>query len=169
MVAQPFTPCRCLPLTAVTVTAARSGMTTTGSWPPGEETGRQGEEDSVSIEEEEEVDGSCRPSLPKTRRTPNKLYSNAVRSKEWIREQADRLKRQVCYKILKTTSVADTVTLVDVLERLGIDNHFRDEIAAALHLVHREEQKLTTGADDGDQLHIAFLRFRLLRQHGLLN
>ncbi|KAF2939346.1 hypothetical protein DAI22_03g186200 [Oryza sativa Japonica Group] len=90
------------------------------------------------------------------------------RSEEWMRERVDRLKMQVGCKILKTINVPYTVMLVDVLERLHIDNHFRDEIATALQHVfhHDEQQKAAAGFDDGDQLYLESLRFRLLRQHG---
>jgi hypothetical protein len=59
----------------------------------------------------------------------------------------------------------DTVTLVDALERLGVDNHFREEIDVALSRIHGD------GEDDTDvgsshNLHAVALRFCLLRQHG---
>lgn len=76
---------------------------------------------------------------------------------------------QVRSKLLKaksSSSAADMVMLVDTLERLGIDNHFRHEIAAMLHRVHREQQGCTAGSDDDDDLHITSLQFRLLRKHG---
>uniref|UniRef100_A0A0E0D0X2 Terpene synthase metal-binding domain-containing protein n=1 Tax=Oryza meridionalis TaxID=40149 RepID=A0A0E0D0X2_9ORYZ len=62
--------------------------------------------------------------------------------------------------------MAYTVMLVDVLERLHIDNHFRDEIATALQhvLLHHEEHADSVAAVD--LLHLESLRFRLLRQHG---
>jgi hypothetical protein len=58
-------------------------------------------------------------------------------------------------------TAADTLTLVDTLERLGVDNHFRQEIDMALARVHSDEQL------DGGNSHIVSLGFRLLRQHGL--
>ncbi|EAY93450.1 hypothetical protein OsI_15248 [Oryza sativa Indica Group] len=87
------------------------------------------------------------------------------RSEKWSREQVDHLKRQVHCKLLKATSMAYTVMLVDVLERLHIDDHFRDEITTALQhvLLHHEEQNSVVTVD---QLHLESLRFRLLRQHG---
>ncbi|KAM0837782.1 hypothetical protein ACQ4PT_061410 [Festuca glaucescens] len=61
--------------------------------------------------------------------------------------------------------VAATVALVDTVERLGLDSHFREEIAAAISRVHvaGEEGPELAGSDD---LHVAATRFRLLRQHG---
>lgn len=97
------------------------------------------------------------------------------RSEECRRERAEALKGQVRRKLLKATSrissVAEMVVLVDTLERLGIDNHFRHEIAAMLHRVHSEEHGGGGGAAGSDvaddDLHVTSLRFRLLRQHGL--
>ncbi|EAY90099.1 hypothetical protein OsI_11666 [Oryza sativa Indica Group] len=95
--------------------------------------------------------------------------SGSKRSEEWTRGRAEELKVQVRSKLLKAksgSSAADMVMLVDTLERLGIDNHFRHEIAAMLHRVHREQQGCTAGSDDDDDLHITSLQFRLLRKHG---
>nr|ABF96088.1 Terpene synthase, N-terminal domain containing protein [Oryza sativa Japonica Group] len=95
--------------------------------------------------------------------------SGSKRSEEWTRGRAEGLKVQVRSKLLKaksSSSAADMVMLVDTLERLGIDNHFRHEIAAMLHRVHREQQGCTAGSDDDDDLHITSLQFRLLRKHG---
>ncbi|KAL5210024.1 hypothetical protein ABZP36_005647 [Zizania latifolia] len=89
-----------------------------------------------------------------------------------MRERVDQLKTQVRRKLqqLATSSgVANTVALVDALERLGIDNHFHDEIAMALlHVVHCDEHECAAAASGGDNsdLHVTSLRFRLLRQHG---
>ncbi|OEL38904.1 (S)-beta-bisabolene synthase [Dichanthelium oligosanthes] len=87
------------------------------------------------------------------------------RSEEWMRERSNQLKGEVrrMFEAGKTTGVAETVRLVDTLERLGIDNHFREEIDAALGRVHSEELEYFGGYND---LHVVALRFRLLRQHG---
>ena len=80
-----------------------------------------------------------------------------------MRQRADELKMQVRQTLGAgegAMNVADAVTFVDTLERLGIDVHFREEIEAALGRVRREEP------DTGDGLHAVALRFRLLRQHG---
>ncbi|KAL6616441.1 hypothetical protein ACP70R_038711 [Stipagrostis hirtigluma subsp. patula] len=86
------------------------------------------------------------------------------RSEEWMRERADQLKRKArgMFEAGKAMSVADVVMLVDALERLGIDSHFRKEIDTALCRVHSEELE----PDNSDDLHIVALRFCLLRQHG---
>ena len=61
------------------------------------------------------------------------------------------------------TTIADALTYVDTLERLGIDNHFREEIEEALNLLHVEQAEI----DGSNSLHITTLKFRLFRQHGL--
>jgi len=82
-----------------------------------------------------------------------------------MRERAHQLKGEVRRRMFDaggeaTRSVADMVTLVDTLQRLGIDNHFRQEVDAALKRINSCES-----LDDG--LQIVALRFRLLRQHGV--
>uniref|UniRef100_K3ZLH1 Terpene synthase n=1 Tax=Setaria italica TaxID=4555 RepID=K3ZLH1_SETIT len=59
-------------------------------------------------------------------------------------------------------NVADTVRLVDTLERLGIDNPFVKEVEKAIDRVHDEELDFGSSND----LHVVALRFRLHRQHG---
>ncbi|KAE8817155.1 (S)-beta-bisabolene synthase-like [Hordeum vulgare] len=55
-------------------------------------------------------------------------------SERSMRERAEQLKDQVraLFEDDKDRSVADVVTLVETLERLGIDNHFHGEIGTAL-------------------------------------
>jgi hypothetical protein len=78
-----------------------------------------------------------------------------------MRERAGHLKEEVRQMFEAGGKAADTLTLVDTLERLGVDNHFRQEIDMALARVHSDEQL------DGGNSHIVSLGFRLLRQHGL--
>ena len=82
-----------------------------------------------------------------------------------MRERAHQLKGEVRRRMFDaggeaTRSEADMVTLVDTLQRLGIDNHFRQEVDAALKRINS-----CKSLDDG--LQIVALRFRLLRQHGV--
>ncbi|KAF8651413.1 hypothetical protein HU200_063411 [Digitaria exilis] len=86
------------------------------------------------------------------------------RSEEWMRERRDQLKGEVrrMFEDGKAMSMADTVKLVDTLERLGIDDHFVKEIDTALNRVYNEELDFGNSND----LHVVALRFRLLRQHG---
>jgi hypothetical protein len=74
------------------------------------------------------------------------------RSEEWMRERRDKLNGEVgrMFEAAKAMSMADTVKLVDTLERLGICR------------VHDEELDFGNSND----LHVVALRFRLLRQHG---
>jgi hypothetical protein len=89
-------------------------------------------------------------------------------SEEWMRERVEELKRRVSRMFEDAEAmggVADTVALVDTLERLGLDSHFREEIAVAISRIHvaGEGRREFAGSDD---LHVAATRFRLLRQHG---
>ncbi|KAL6659804.1 hypothetical protein ACP70R_002633 [Stipagrostis hirtigluma subsp. patula] len=90
--------------------------------------------------------------------------SISERSKEWMTHRADLLKEEVrqMFETSKAIGTAETLTLVDTLERLGIDNHFENEINTALNCIHSEELEFETSSD----LHTVALRFRLLRQHG---
>ncbi|XP_021320375.1 alpha-humulene synthase isoform X1 [Sorghum bicolor] len=93
--------------------------------------------------------------------------SLSQRSEEWMRERADELKGQVRRMFVtggKDMSIADMLSLVDTLKRLGIDNHFHEEIDLALSHIHTEDQDNFHGSND---LHVVALRFGLLRQHGL--
>uniref|UniRef100_A0ACD5VAJ1 Uncharacterized protein n=1 Tax=Avena sativa TaxID=4498 RepID=A0ACD5VAJ1_AVESA len=89
------------------------------------------------------------------------------RSEEWMRKRLEELKRRVgrVFADGEAMGVAEMVTLVDTLEHLGIDSHFREEIAAAISRIHvaGEEGPEFARSDD---LHVAATRFRLLRQHG---
>ncbi|KAK8448374.1 hypothetical protein SEVIR_7G042600v4 [Setaria viridis] len=84
-----------------------------------------------------------------------------------MRERAELLKgqvRQVFNVNIDVMGIADLVTYVDTLERLGIDNHFPEMIRAALDRIRTEEPG---ESDIFDSLHVVALRFRLLRQHGI--
>jgi hypothetical protein len=91
------------------------------------------------------------------------------RSEEWMRERVQELKRRVGRMFEDGEvmgSMAKTVALVDTLERLGLDSHFHEEIAAAISQIHiaGKERPEFAGSDD---LHVIATRFRLLRQHGI--
>ncbi|KAF8728759.1 hypothetical protein HU200_018037 [Digitaria exilis] len=91
-------------------------------------------------------------------------------SEERMRERACQLKAELRCRMSdagEAMSVADTVTMVDTLERLGVDCHFQEEIAAALRrlLVVVDGDTLEESESSGS-LRIVALRFRLLRQHG---
>ena len=82
-----------------------------------------------------------------------------------MRERAELLKWEVrrMLESSKDKSVADAVRLVETLERLGIDSHFREEIRTLLRRILNQGKEFGAGSDE---LHIVALRFRLLRQHG---
>lgn len=78
-----------------------------------------------------------------------------------MRERVEELKGRV-RTMFSDDSVAEAVTLMDSLECLGVDGHFREEIESAIsRIVHPDE---SAGSDD---LHVVATRFRLLRQHGI--
>ena len=83
-----------------------------------------------------------------------------------MRERADHLKGQVALKLeaVKKMGTGDMLMLIDTLERLGIDHHFRKDIDLALSHIHGEEPAEIVSSHD---LYIVSLYFRLLRQHGL--
>jgi hypothetical protein len=85
-------------------------------------------------------------------------------SEEWMRQRADGLKREVrrMFEAPNGMSVADSMMLVDALQRLGIDNHFQQEIDTTLSRVYTGELEMQSSKE----LHMVALRFRLLRQHG---
>lgn len=81
-----------------------------------------------------------------------------------MNEKAEQLKRDVRRMFVDGSdmSVAETVILVDALQRLSIANHFQEEIGDALSRVHCQDLEFGMS----NELHIVALRFRLLRQHG---
>jgi hypothetical protein len=94
------------------------------------------------------------------------MHACMQRSEEWKTERMDQLKTEM-YCMFDTSSnamsTANTLMLVDALERLGIDRHFQKEIDTALLRVHNEDLQFD---NTSTELHIVALRFRLLRQHG---
>jgi len=83
-----------------------------------------------------------------------------------MRGRAEQLKGEV-HRMFEAgkamNDASDTVSLMDALERLGIDNHFREEIDVALSRIHGEGD---TDVGSSHDLHTVALRFCLLRQHG---
>ncbi|CAO2176077.1 unnamed protein product [Urochloa humidicola] len=87
--------------------------------------------------------------------TPEELLS----MKEKARAKKDEVRR-----ILQDAASKDLalkLDLVDVLQRLGVDYHFYEEIDELLHSVYYDDK-------DGcsDDLYVTSLRFYLLRKHG---
>ncbi|CAN6325232.1 unnamed protein product [Urochloa humidicola] len=82
-------------------------------------------------------------------------------SDEGMMERVNQLKGELSglFEACKN-NVVEKMDLVDVLQHLGIDHHFKEQIATTLSSIHKEEF-------NNSSLHEVALRFRLLRQHGL--
>jgi hypothetical protein len=74
-------------------------------------------------------------------------------------ERINELKEEVSGMFQSSKNVVETMNLVDVVQRLGIDRHFKEQIAAAIDSIHSSEFNSAS-------LHEVALRFRLLRQQG---
>lgn len=65
--------------------------------------------------------------------------------------------------------IMQKLEMIDAIQRLGVDYHFRNEIVEILRNIMDKSTKLGLQADDGkeeDDLHFISLKFRLLRQYG---
>ncbi|CAL4914377.1 unnamed protein product [Urochloa decumbens] len=80
-------------------------------------------------------------------------------SDEGMMERVNQLKGEVSGLFEACKNVVEKMDLVDVLQHLGIDHHFKEQIATTLSSIHRDEF-------NSSSLHEVALRFRLLRQHG---
>ncbi|MCD7463709.1 hypothetical protein HAX54_051205 [Datura stramonium] len=60
--------------------------------------------------------------------------------------------------------LAETLNLIDVIERLGIAYHFEKEIDNILEQIYNENSNIE--GDDYNDLYTCAIQFRLLRQHG---
>ncbi|MCD9646207.1 hypothetical protein HAX54_035884 [Datura stramonium] len=60
--------------------------------------------------------------------------------------------------------LAETLNLIDVIERLGIAYHFEKEIDEIVEQIYNENSNFE--GDDYNDLYTCALQFRLLRQHG---
>ena len=91
-------------------------------------------------------------------------YMRLCMQGETYTRRLDKLKRDVKPMLGKVKNPLDQLELIDVLQRLGIYYHFKDEIKRILNSIynqynrHEECQK--------DDLYTTALEFRLLRQHG---
>lgn len=82
------------------------------------------------------------------------------RSEEWMRERADKLKKDVAMLFQACDDVVGKMNLVDAIQHLGINHLFEEQIDTALSDIHGSEF-------NSSNLHEVALRFRLLREHGL--
>ncbi|KAL6639376.1 hypothetical protein ACP70R_023106 [Stipagrostis hirtigluma subsp. patula] len=87
--------------------------------------------------------------------TPPKLHKTT----EWMTERANRLKEDVSGLFEACEDVVEKMNLVDVIQRLGIDHHFKEQITTALCSIQSADFNSTN-------LHDISLRFHLLRKHG---
>ncbi|KAJ4780287.1 Sesquiterpene synthase [Rhynchospora pubera] len=85
--------------------------------------------------------------------------TTCLKPQEFVEGRIKELKEEVATTLRSTTDVVEMMNLVDTIERLGINYHFKREIEDALTYL------LDAKLDDAD-LHQVALRFRLLRQHG---
>lgn len=81
------------------------------------------------------------------------------RSEEWMRVRADKLMREVRMLYHTCNNVMEKITLVDVVQHLGINHIFEEQTKIALKEIHESEFS-------SSNLHEVALWFRLLREHG---
>ena len=84
-----------------------------------------------------------------------------------MKERARSKQEEVRQIVLETTASRELVLkleLVDTLQRIGVDYHYRKEIDELLRDVVHDPQH-EEGCDDGE-LYVVSLRFYLLRKHG---
>ena len=75
-------------------------------------------------------------------------------------EKANQLKKKISELFEACTTPVEQLELVDTLQHLSIDHHFKKQILDILSSIHDIEFNSTC-------LHEVTLRFRLLRQQGL--
>ncbi|CAO2201450.1 unnamed protein product [Urochloa humidicola] len=80
-------------------------------------------------------------------------------SDEKMAKRIKELKEEVNAMFQSSKNVVEKLNLVDVVQRLGIDHHFDEQIATALASIHSSDF-------NSSSLHEVGLRFRLLRQQG---
>jgi hypothetical protein len=80
-------------------------------------------------------------------------------SDEKMAERINHLKEEVIGMFQACKNAVDKMNLVDVVQRIGIDHHFEEQIATALTSIYSTEF-------NSSSLHEVALRFRLLRQQG---
>ncbi|KAM3360321.1 hypothetical protein P3S68_020033 [Capsicum galapagoense] len=84
-------------------------------------------------------------------------------------EEIEPLKEQTRSMLLATgMKLAETLNLIDVIERLGIDYHFEKEIDEILDWIYNENSNFE-GDVYNDDLCTCALQFRSLRQHEIFS
>ncbi|XP_054817635.1 terpene synthase 10-like [Prosopis cineraria] len=83
--------------------------------------------------------------------------------KESHAEERDELKEQVRMMISQLTNDLEKLEFIDVLQKLGVSDHFVLEIKNVLQHVSAQSKHMLKAKND---LHTYALQFRILRQHG---
>ncbi|KAG6513655.1 hypothetical protein ZIOFF_023988 [Zingiber officinale] len=87
------------------------------------------------------------------------ITNQKSQSEAWMNERAEELKNEVRSMFQNVTGILQTMNLIDIIQLLGLDYHFMEEIAKALdHLKDVDMSKYG--------LYEVALHFRLLRQKG---
>lgn len=71
--------------------------------------------------------------------------------------------RQIILAISASSKLALKLELVDTLQRIGVDYHYRKEIDKLLRDIYDTQHE-----EDCNELYVASLRFYLLRKHGYM-
>ncbi|MCL7040336.1 hypothetical protein MKW94_007351 [Papaver nudicaule] len=82
---------------------------------------------------------------------------------EICRNRAQKLRENVRAMFVGASGLQYSLKLIDTVQRLGLDYHFRSEIKSALDKIYNNGKDNHFSQDD---LTIEALRFRLYRQHG---
>nr|XP_020185205.2 tau-cadinol synthase-like [Aegilops tauschii subsp. strangulata] len=88
------------------------------------------------------------------------LRNQLQRSEEWMLVRANELKEDVCMMFKSCNNMATQICLLDTLQHLGIDYHFKEQIDTML------SQILESEFFSSSSLSEVALGFRLLREHG---
>lgn len=88
------------------------------------------------------------------------LSNQLQRSEEWMLVRANELKEDVCMMFKSCNNMAMQICLLDTLQHLGIDYHFKEQIDTIL------SQILESEFFSSSSLSEVALGFRLLREHG---
>ena len=81
------------------------------------------------------------------------------RYEEWMRVRADKLKDDVHMLYQTCNNVLEKISLIDVVQRLGINHLFQEDTNIALKEI--SESEFTSS-----NIYEVAMRFRLLRGHG---
>ena len=88
-----------------------------------------------------------------------------VSMKERARSKQEEVRQILLDTIAASSELVHKLELVDTLQRIGVDYHYRKEIDELLRDVVQGPQH-EEGCDDDDELYVVSLRFYLLRKHG---